>query len=154
MTVKFTVLGRPQPQGSVRAFMVKGKPRLTSDNPKMKPWRQDAGWLAAQAGQRAGWKMGDEQIEPVNVTARFTFARPKSASKRREHTVKPDIDKLGRALLDAMTGILYADDSQVVSLMLSKRYGLPESTEVLIDIAPGARLECAVRSVAPGIPGE
>lgn len=132
--VKFTVLGRPQPQGSIKAFMIKGRPRLTSTNAKVKPWRQDAGWLAAEAGQKADWLMGDEQIQPVAIFATFTFARPKSAKKRTNHTVKPDLDKLGRALLDSMTGILYADDSQVIHLSINKRYGSPEQTDVEVII--------------------
>jgi crossover junction endodeoxyribonuclease RusA len=35
---------------------------------------------------------------------------------------KPDIDKLARSTLDSMTGILFDDDSRIVSLHLVKRY--------------------------------
>lgn len=130
--VSFAVLGRPQPQGSIRAFMVKGKPRLTSDNEKMRPWRQQVGWSALEA--RAGAEMALEGV-PVRVQATFYLAKPKSAKKAvLEPCKKPDLDKLCRALLDALKGILYADDSQVTTITASKRFGLPERTEIVVDM--------------------
>jgi crossover junction endodeoxyribonuclease RusA len=52
--------------------------------------------------------------------------RPKSLPKRVTHmTKKPDIDKLIRAVLDALKGVAWCDDSQVVSVYASKRYGQP-----------------------------
>ena len=62
----------------------------------------------------------------------FYFSRPKSVSykKRPDHTVKPDIDKLIRAVLDALTGIFYADDAQVDELYVTKMYGDPPRVEV------------------------
>jgi Holliday junction resolvase RusA-like endonuclease len=41
---------------------------------------------------------------------------------RRYPTTKPDLDKLARAVLDALTGVYYLDDAQVVSLDLQKAY--------------------------------
>jgi Holliday junction resolvase RusA-like endonuclease len=131
-SLEFTVLGPAQPQGSIRAFMVGGKPRLTSTNAKVKPWRNDVGWAAIAARAREGWPEGDQQRDAVHVSANFYFAKPKSAKKRADVTVKPDVDKLARALLDAMTGILFADDSQVVSLHVRKFYDTPERTEVAV----------------------
>jgi Holliday junction resolvase RusA-like endonuclease len=127
-TVKFTVLGTAQPQGSVRAFMVKGKPRLTSDNAKLKPWRDRVGWAALEARNKQGWPENYEGV--VCIFVRFFFAKPKSAKKRSDHTVKPDVDKLSRGLLDSLTGILFKDDAQVVLLHASKWYELPERTEI------------------------
>jgi hypothetical protein len=46
--------------------------------------------------------------------------------------VKPDLDKCIRALNDALTGILWVDDGQVVGVSAKKLYGLPERTEVLL----------------------
>jgi Holliday junction resolvase RusA-like endonuclease len=40
------------------------------------------------------------------------------------------VDKLCRAVLDALTGILYHDDAQVVSLNASKRYGVASMTAI------------------------
>jgi hypothetical protein len=37
--ISFDVAGIPQQQGSMRAFVVAGRARVTSDNAKLKPWR-------------------------------------------------------------------------------------------------------------------
>lgn len=64
---------------------------------------------------------------PVAVRARFALPRPRSRPKR-DHWPdrRPDLDKLGRALLDALTGIVFLDDAQVVALDPTKEYaGMP-----------------------------
>ena len=127
-TVSFWVAGIPIPQGSMKAFVVAGKARITSDNHRLKSWRNDVA-AAAQAASHAG-----PTASPVRVRAAFTFQRPKGhfgsgrnalavkASAPAYHTVKPDADKLARALLDAGTGILWRDDCQVVQLEVTKGY--------------------------------
>ena len=45
---------------------------------------------------------------------------------------KPDLDKLARGLCDGLTGIVYADDSQIVRLNLRKEYGPTASTTVWV----------------------
>lgn len=128
-TITFTVLGKPQPQGSMKAFMVAGRPRLTSDNAKMKPWRQEVGQTALSERPSANVWAGKH--EPVSVRYSFYFAKPKSAKKdRTAPAVKPDIDKLIRSTTDALTGILYADDGQIIEVTAAKHYGLPERAEI------------------------
>ncbi|MDY0236987.1 MAG: RusA family crossover junction endodeoxyribonuclease [Gudongella sp.] len=70
----------------------------------------------------------------VHVKVRFLFIRPKSASpkKRPDMTVRPDVDKLCRTVLDALTGVAYKDDSQVVGITAIKEYGEEEGIEILI----------------------
>ncbi len=41
------------------------------------------------------------------------------------HTSKPDADNLAKAVMDALTGVLWADDAQVRSLRVEKLYGPP-----------------------------
>lgn len=119
MTVlSFTVYGKPEPQGSIRAFVhpKTGRPILTSTNPNMKGWRDLIAWSAVE--QMAG----REPFEgPIQVRASFYLPRPKSV-KRPSPTVKPDLDKLQRSLLDALTDVVYRDDAQVVSIHASKHY--------------------------------
>lgn len=57
----------------------------------------------------------------VAVAMDFHLARPKT-SRRKWPTVRPDLDNLSKGLMDAMNGILWADDGQVVQQMISKRY--------------------------------
>lgn len=126
--ISFIVLGRPETQGSIRAFMIKGKPRLTSDNAKLKPWRQQLGWMAL--ANRPTDNIWAGRHEPVSVEMLFYFKPPKKLPKGRPRpSVKPDVDKLQRAVFDAMSGILYVDDGQIVGVHAAKFYGFPERME-------------------------
>jgi len=129
-SVKFTVYGKPVPQGSTRAFIPKGWKRavITTDNTKLKPWRQQ---ITATAIALAVEILPREV--PVVMGLRFYFEKPPSAKKRIRPTVKPDVDKLIRGVLDSLTGVLYVDDSQVVRFSyIEKLYGLPERVEIEI----------------------
>jgi crossover junction endodeoxyribonuclease RusA len=126
--VSFTVYGKPEPQGSIRAFMVGGKPRLTSDNAKLKPWRQQVALSAIAEGMQ---KIGKH--EPVRLFVDFYLERPTSAPKSRIcPAVKPDLDKLLRAVKDALKGIAWEDDVQVVCVQATKQYGSPARTEITV----------------------
>lgn len=118
------VLGVPIPQGSMKGFVnpKTGRAILTSDNKKTRPWRQDVAVEARDAttAQQPWFPKGT----PVRVDITFTMPKPVSAPKRRRTwpVTRPDIDKLGRAVLDALTGTAINDDSQVIDLNTSKRY--------------------------------
>ncbi len=47
-------------------------------------------------------------------------------------TSKPDLLKLARAAEDALTGLVWADDAQVVEMTLTERYGAPEGVHVQV----------------------
>jgi Holliday junction resolvase RusA-like endonuclease len=131
--IEFTVLGTPRPQGSMKAFVIDGQARLTSDNAKMKPWRQQVGQTAL--AERAGigcFEVWAGRHIAVGIRMDYYFARPKSARKRILHVVKPDRDKLDRAIGDALKGILYADDGQIVEGSSQKHYGLPERAVITV----------------------
>lgn len=120
--VTFEVRGEPVQQGSTKGWLnpKTGKVQIAHDNPKpLRSWRQDVAAMAADAGCQP---IGDKA--PVRVEATFRFSRPAtvSAKKRPLPSVKPDIDKLVRALLDALTGVAFVDDAQVVALEVQKLY--------------------------------
>lgn len=84
---------------------------------------------------------------PVSISITFRFLRPKGhynksglspkAPALLTSKQKGDIDKLSRAVLDALTGTLLHDDSQVVQLSAHKRYTTPdERPGALITIIP------------------
>ncbi|MEW6726890.1 MAG: RusA family crossover junction endodeoxyribonuclease [Bacillota bacterium] len=127
--ISFTVYGIPQPKGSTRSFVKDGKVITTSDNPRLKDWHHLVAW-AAQEHKPPALMQG-----PVMVTLMFTLARPKSVSpkKRPLPVVKPDLDKLIRAVLDALKGTFYADDGQVCALNVFKRYGDEPGVWVCVD---------------------
>ena len=60
---------------------------------------------------------------PVRCGLRFLLPRPKTVVRQRPTSrFDGDIDKHVRAVLDAMTGIIYKDDSQVVEVNAAKFY--------------------------------
>lgn len=144
--IQFTVYGIPQPKGSTRAFFRPGmaRPVVTSDNPRTKPW---ALLVSTVAQEHAG---ANPPIEgPVSVVLEFWLPRPKSLPKRVvAHTKKPDLDKLVRAVLDGLTGIVFYDDAQVVSVRASKGY--TSWVGVTVTIEDGGR--CLDRLNSPELP--
>ena len=120
----------------MRSFLPKGHNRLilTSDNPKLRSWRQEVSKAALVAMKEAG----TERIvkgTPISLRATFSFALPKSSKKGRIwKTERPDLDKLLRAISDSLSGICFDDDSQIVTARVSKFFDLPE--RVHIQIAP------------------
>lgn len=60
---------------------------------------------------------------PVILDIHVCCARPKSAKKRKYPTVKPDLSNVLKLIEDACNGILFKDDSQVVSVTIRKVYG-------------------------------
>lgn len=144
--VTFTVAGIAQPKGSAHAFVPKswadkahkiGKaPRaiVTSDNPRAKGWQQ----LVAEQAQTVA---GDVFLGAVILTVTFALPRPASAPlKIRHHLTNPDLDKLVRCVADALTGILYLDDKQVVEMHARKIFAQspkgPRADVTLEDAAP------------------
>jgi Holliday junction resolvase RusA-like endonuclease len=95
----------------------------------------------------------------VRLSVAFYLPRPKKYSKRGAfvpHCVAPDLDKLGRAVLDALTSVLYADDRQVTELIAGKYYAevdAPARVFVRIEPAPGLPLSSAdARSLLDMLP--
>lgn len=128
---EFVVLGVPVPQGSKNA-RVYGKRAILYDvkSKELRAWR---GKVRAEG---MDW-MNRNSIAPVSLDAvsmriLFQFPEPSSyrtkgghpSSKyRRHYNKKPDVDKLTRAILDALTGVFYKDDSRVVEIDSKKVFG-------------------------------
>jgi crossover junction endodeoxyribonuclease RusA len=142
--LEFTVYGTPAPKGSLqpggaRCKACGGSGRLASgacprcrgrgfytwaheDCARTRPWMAS---LKAEAQQAARALAGGPlYCGPVQVDLCFWLPKPKSLPKRRpcSPTKKPDLDKLIRSVLDALTGVVWNDDAQVVCLVCSKHY--------------------------------
>lgn len=137
--IAYTVVGIPRPQGSVMAFMAGGKPRVAQGGSKTS--RQAlSSWREAVAGEARTWRAARPEFVtlegPVQVKLTFRLQRPKSHPKTRRTwpTGKNsgDLDKLVRSALDALTGVLFVDDSQVVGLVTSKDWGDPPGCDIVI----------------------
>lgn len=110
------VEGVPVPQGSMRALKSKaGFPYVTSANPALRGWRE-----AVRAAVRQN---ASERMEgAIYAYIVFILPRPKSSIRPRP-CVRPDTDKLSRAILDACTDAgVWFDDGQVTELHAFKHY--------------------------------
>jgi len=134
--IKFVVFGEAVPQGSTRAFIPKGWTRaiITTDNKRLKPWRQEVAGTAKHVMEQYGHTMIDAKI-PVRVMATFYFEKPKTAKKGLVHkATRPDVDKLARSLLDSLAGIVFAADSQVAQCWVNKAFGSPARAEISVSV--------------------
>jgi Holliday junction resolvase RusA-like endonuclease len=94
-----------------------------------KGWRKDVSRIAKSAHR------GKPFAGAVRIVAAFYLPRPKALKGDKPHVTRPDGDKLLRGILDALTGILYLDDSQVTQVKGSKFYaGVGESPRADIAI--------------------
>jgi crossover junction endodeoxyribonuclease RusA len=118
----FRVHGEPIPQGSMRAFVAGGRAKVRPDNKRCNPWRSDVAAVAARTMDGAPLLEG-----PVAIEMAFALPRPEKVPKARRGrpAAKPDMDKLARAVLDALTGVVFTDDAQVCELAARKMYREP-----------------------------
>lgn len=138
--LRIEVPGVPAPQGSKA-------PWGGEANVRTRPWRAAVSWAALEAMREGGCQL---LAGPVRVFVEFRFARPRShygrgrnadvlrPSAPRLVARTPDLDKLVRAVADALSGIVYRDDAQVAELRAVKLYGTPGATiEVSAAEGPG-----------------
>jgi Holliday junction resolvase RusA-like endonuclease len=115
------VTGQPIPQGSKTAAVIGGRAVMFDSNKKLKEWRATV--TAATRTELIKQRFnGFESDQPLVVFVEFHLERPKTV-KRLFPAVKPDLDKLVRAVFDGVTdGHAWHDDSQVISVYATKMY--------------------------------
>lgn len=178
--VRLFVPGRPQPEGSTKAipFLVDctvcrpGQPcgnrricaggrramaNVLHDNDReLRAWR-DA--IAAAARPHFPRPISG----PVDVVMVFAFVRPQghrgargnlleAGRARPRPTVKPDGDKLSRAVLDALTGVAYLDDAQVAHGPPDKVYAHADG--LFLEIRPSRGLSAEARALLAALGAE
>ncbi len=138
-----TVMGKPQPGGSKRAFVPRNKEgnpipngrggviaNVIDANPNAKEWQREVKHEARKI-------MGAIPPTDVALFAKVSFfvLRPKGhfgtgknanvlkSSAPSFPVTKPDATKLWRCVEDALTGIVWRDDAQIVQQQVSKSYG-------------------------------
>ena len=154
--LSFFVAGTPAPQGSKSAYAVRrkdgtptGKINQTEQNKATRPWRATVTAEAVKEVRKHGMLVG-----PVNLNLTFVFDRPPShlgtgrnagllrPSAPEHMAVRPDADKLVRAVCDSLTDAkVWAEDSRVVSLTAEKLYasttpGTHDRAGVYISVTP------------------
>ena len=131
--IQFFVLGIPRPGGSKKGIYNARLKRvliIKAGGQNEENWRQAVSAAALQA-------MGDRPPIACAVRCDITFVMPRPKGHYRtgkhadelrenaptEHINRPDRGKLLRSTEDAMTGIVWRDDSQVCDGRLQKLYG-------------------------------
>ena len=133
--VMFTVEGTPVGKGRPK-FARRGNFVSTYTPTKTRDYET----LIAEAARQA---MGSSEPlkTPVAAYIYITVPIPQSYSKKRSTACldglerpckKPDADNILKAYFDAMNGIVYEDDSQIVNIYATKRYGAVGMVEVLV----------------------
>ena len=138
-SLTFVVYGLPAPQGSKRHM---GNGILVESSKAVRPWRTDCKH-AALACIPHDW---DPSL-PMSVSVVFRFKRP--AGQIGKKGLKPsapahntsgrhgDLSKLVRSTEDALTGVVYDDDRQIVTLAASKRYCVGDEPQgAVITVTP------------------
>ena len=133
MKIMFEVKGKPQ--GKQRPRILKSGHRFTPK--KTTDYEQLVKLKYLEAAK--GFKF--EKDVPLEIEIQAAFKPPKTVSKKIRlemledkilPTKKPDVDNIAKIILDALNGVAYHDDSQVIFLRLSKYY--LEESRVLVCI--------------------
>lgn len=147
MKFSFTVEGIAKTAGSKKGFPIKrasGKIGviITDDTGKAgKDWRKLVQATARQAINALGVTVPMDA--PCAIVIAFLIGRPKCHFRANglrkdnapgHHTQKPDALKLARAIEDALTGIAYKDDAQIVDETIGKRWSMNGKSETHISI--------------------
>jgi Holliday junction resolvase RusA-like endonuclease len=134
-SVYFVVTGKPVGKGRPRASTRGGFVRMYTD-------AKTLGYEAAIADEAARAMSGAEPFEtPMQMQVSCYYPIPKSWPKKIKQgaideevfpKVKPDLDNVVKAVLDALNGVVYLDDAQVVNLVATKRYATEPRVEVYV----------------------
>jgi crossover junction endodeoxyribonuclease RusA len=128
--ISFFVSGVAKPAGSKRGFFIPKINRvvIVDANPNSKDWKTDVKHAASEHYK------GPLIETPIILKLTFFIVRPKGHFRTGKNsnilrdsapafpTSKPDVLKLARGVEDALTGIIYKDDSLIVTEHLYKRY--------------------------------
>jgi Holliday junction resolvase RusA-like endonuclease len=133
--VVFTVEGIPQGKGRPR-FRRAGNFVQTYTDAKTKSYEATIKDAAVKA-----MGLSRPLQSPVSVSLVIYLEIPKSWSKKKQSLAitneilpikKPDIDNVLKAFCDAMNGVVYVDDSQIVKMKATKCFGITPSVSVCV----------------------
>lgn len=127
MRIAFTVYGNPVPKGRPRVVRLKNGKSLTFTPDKTAAWEES---IQGQALKH----MPERLLEgPLAVTMTFYFVKPASARRRKYPHVRPDLDNAVKSVKDALNGLMWKDDAQIVDLIALKRYDSQPRVEIVIE---------------------
>ncbi len=135
----FVVEGEAVPQGRPR-FMRNGH---AYDPQKSRDYKEQVAFVA-------NWAMRGQSAFPKGTPLKCAITIwqkiPKRFTKKQKElaendflrpTSKPDVDNIAKSITDAMNGIVYADDSQIVELICEKYYAAEPKVMVKVSLCGG-----------------
>ena len=134
------VAGLPVPKGNMRR-QPHGFGMYDAGGDNLEAWMASISWGAREVWAQPSGAPKDMLLGPLVVSNTFWMPPPQRIPKVRDGqpAVPPDRDKLDRAVLDALTGIVYKDDGQVCGGTVWKFYatdGNPTGVMITILTAP------------------
>ena len=133
----FTILGIPKAQGRPK-FYRRGTFVGAYDPSSSREYKNN---VAAQICSQQPYLFGRDKALILRLV--FWLPRPKGhfgkkglkPSAPADHTTKPDLDNLIKAIKDALKGLVWVDDSQVCRLVADKKYGAEPKVEIEVRTA-------------------
>lgn len=126
--IKILVTGEPVSQA---------RPRFTTRGGYPKAYNTQAVNAQKKLIQNVAITTVDEPLTgALSVTLIFSKRPPKALKNkwtREKPTRRPDLDNYIKLALDALNGIAWLDDSQIVQLNAVKRYSDTPSTEIIVE---------------------
>ena len=135
MMITYIVYGEPVGKGRPR-FVRRGNFTQTYTPLKTKTYEDEIRMMA-----KAAIGSSEPLETPVSVYIYISVGIPASFSKQKRKDAllniekpmkKPDIDNVAKCFLDAMNGIIYLDDKQVVNLHITKVYAETPAVQVMV----------------------
>ena len=133
--IRFWVGGTPKSMSVGSSFRFKrGGVETHVQGRRNTDWATLVGQIGREHAPPVPWE------GPLSVTATFYLPKPATLPKRDRDTAlpikRPDLDNLIHKLTDSFNGVFWRDDSQIVDLILSKRYAVDGRTGVEIIVHP------------------
>ena len=130
--ISFTVYGEPIPWKRPR---FNGKSKHVYEDSKVREYKAKV----IEAFEESGGKVYEKDV-PLRMSVRFYLQVPKSASIKKVAdliskffpTKRPDNDNLYKGIADALNGIAYYDDSQIVITHIHKFWSEEPRAEISI----------------------
>lgn len=137
MELNFNIPGEPCAQGRPRFTTINGHVRAY-DPTKSRNYKSFVKMLALAAVKEQDW-MYTELPVFITITCYLPVAKSKSKKYREAAlageifpTRKPDVDNVFKTITDALSGIAYKDDKQIVYACINKLYGSEPLVKVLV----------------------
>lgn len=132
--------GEPCAQGRPR-FSTAGGFVRAYDPAKSRNYKAYVKAVCAEEAKNQGWLFNTDLPLEVEIIAGLSI--PSSKSKKfkqaaaegvEKPTKKPDVDNIAKTVTDALSGVIYKDDKQIVNLTVAKIYSKRPGVSVVVKV--------------------